>query len=64
MTNDLNYRTHPQLSAGTPCVDTDFDGMPDVWEQARGLNVGADDSAGDVDGDGWTNLEEYMNGVR
>lgn len=40
--------------------DTDNDGMPDAWEAARGLSVGINDSAGDDDNDGYTNIEEYL----
>jgi len=41
--------------------DTDQDGMPDSWEQARGLNArDAADGNADRDGDGYTNLEEYL----
>ncbi|HRK31663.1 MAG TPA: hypothetical protein PLD59_11340, partial [Tepidisphaeraceae bacterium] len=40
--------------------DTDQDGMADEWERARGLNVGTADHNGDDDGDGYTNLEEYL----
>ncbi|MHC4717264.1 MAG: NHL repeat-containing protein, partial [Planctomycetota bacterium] len=39
--------------------DTDADGMPDGWEVAQGLDPLADDAADDLDGDGWTNFEEY-----
>lgn len=37
--------------------------MPDVWERQRGLNPALDDSASDRDGDGYTNLEEYLNAL-
>ena len=40
--------------------DTDGDGMPDDWENYWGLDSYVDDSAGDLDGDGLTNLEEYL----
>jgi len=53
----------PTLSGGSPPTDTDNDGMPDDWETARGLNPNADDSAGDRDSDGYTNIEEYINGI-
>tara|TARA_R110002049_G_C9177314_1_gene562966 strand:- start:1273 stop:2796 length:1524 start_codon:yes stop_codon:yes gene_type:complete len=43
--------------------DTDRDGMPDVWEVAKGFNPNANDSKGDADGDGYTNLEEFLNRV-
>ena len=47
-----------------PPSDSDNDGIPDSWETARGLNPGdASDGIGDDDGDGYTNLEEYLNGL-
>ncbi|MGH3383965.1 MAG: pectate lyase family protein [Nocardioidaceae bacterium] len=53
----------PHLRSGTPPADGDHDGMPDAWEAARGLDPGVDDSAKDRDGDGYTNVEEYLNGL-
>jgi pectate lyase len=53
----------PILASGTPPQDSDHDGMPDSWEASRGLNPNADDSAQDRDGDGYTNIEEYLNGL-
>lgn len=38
-------------------VDADDDGMPDAWEDEHKLS----DPNGDADGDGYTNLEEYLN---
>ena len=40
--------------------DTDGDGMPDAWELSHGLNPTAPDNNGDRDGNGYTNLEEYL----
>lgn len=37
-------------------LDSDNDGMPDWWEQKYGLNPFGDDAAGDMDGDGVSNL--------
>jgi hypothetical protein len=35
--------------------------MPDAWETANGFNPSsAADGTGDADGDGYTNLEEYL----
>ena len=45
-------------------ADNDHDGMPDDWEGKYQLNPAeASDSSTDVDGDGYTNVEEYLNGT-
>lgn len=49
---------------GTPYVDTDGDGMPDEWEVANGLNPNdPNDANEDCTGDGYTNIEKYINGI-
>ena len=49
---------------GTPRVDSDGDGMPDEWERENGLNPNdASDANGDINGDGYTNIEKYINGI-
>lgn len=48
------------VEGGTAPTDTDRDGMPDAWETARGLDANAADDSGDDDGDGYTNVEEYL----
>lgn len=54
----------PELKTGTASTDTDNDGMPDEWEKKYGFDAGnADDSSADKDGDGYTNVEEYLNGT-
>lgn len=45
-------------------ADSDNDGMPDWWEKKFGLNPkDPSDAALDKDGDGYTNIEEYLNGT-
>jgi hypothetical protein len=58
-------RTATDLTAGLPActvapADGDNDGMPNTWETARGLNPAAADGNSDDDGDGYTNIEEYL----
>lgn len=52
----------PVLHSLPALADSDDDGMPDAWEVSRGLNRNnAADLNDDRDGDGYTNLEEYLN---
>lgn len=54
---------YPQY-AGTPYEDADDDGLPDEWEKANGLNAfDGSDAVGDLDGDGYANIEEFINGT-
>jgi hypothetical protein len=54
----------PTLNSTTPPADTDRDGMSDAWEKKRGLDPNdASDGAKDRDKDGYTNVEEYINGL-
>ncbi len=49
---------------GTPHADADSDGMPDAYETKIGLNPNdASDAAGDVNGDGYTNIEGFIYGI-
>lgn len=49
---------------GTPYADTDHDGLPDTWETAHGLNPkDATDATADFNGDGYTNIEDFLNGL-
>ena len=60
LTNNLS--SLPLVLGASPTRDTDADGMPDVWESAMGLGVTTPDAAGDPDGDGLSNLEEFLAG--
>jgi hypothetical protein len=53
--------TWPTVAGGTAPSDRDGDGMPDWWEVRHGLDPDrASDRNGDADGDGYTNLENYL----
>ncbi|HVE87085.1 MAG TPA: hypothetical protein VND93_29725 [Myxococcales bacterium] len=55
----------PVLAPGTAPPDRDHDGMPDAWESSRGLDPDdAADGPADPDGDGYTNLEDYLHSLR
>lgn len=59
---DVNYPPPP--AAQSEIVDSDGDGMPDDWEAQYGLRVHSGrDGAWDADNDGYTNVEEYLNGT-
>lgn len=54
----------PEYASASPPADTDEDGMPDAWETQHGLNPqDAADNTADPDGDGYTNIEEFLNGT-
>ena len=62
--------THPSQVGGlpeykgTPVVDSDNDGMPDAWEIKYGLDPNdPTDAVKDCNGDGYTNIEKYINGI-
>lgn len=50
-------------SGGTPYTDTDADGMPDDWERQYFDGTLARTGNMDADGDGYTDLEEYLWGT-
>ena len=58
-----DYTTLSGTSATGTAADIDNDGMPDAWETTYNLSVGINDSAGDADGDGLTNGNEWLLGT-
>lgn len=40
--------------------DTDLDGMPDWWEEMTGSNASVANQNDDLNGDGWTLLDDYL----
>ena len=52
----------PRLASQPPPPDRDQDGMPDTWETRFQLDPDDNrDSSADKDGDGYTNIEEFLN---
>lgn len=49
------------LGGGVKPLDTDNDGIPDAWELKHGTNPSVASNNGDLDFDGYTDLEEYLN---
>jgi len=55
---------YPEYGDWKPWKDSDGDGMPDEWETENGLNPqDASDANKDCTGDGYTNIEKYINDI-
>jgi pectate lyase len=48
------------IAAGQPYPDTDRDGMDDDWERSHRLDPTRNDAWGDIDNDGWRNLDAFL----
>lgn len=53
----------PELNSTSPRADGDNDGMPDDWELKHRLNPKRAGNNDDRDNDGYTNIEEFLNGT-
>jgi pectate lyase len=53
---------YPTYNDGTPYPDSDSDGMSDTWENTKFGSLSRN-GTGDLDGDGYTDLEEFLNGT-
>lgn len=54
----------PELKSAQAPADSDHDGIPDWWEIKYRLNPNDPaDANQDLNGDGYTNLEKYLNGL-
>ncbi len=59
---EMNYdEYYPEPITTKEITDTDNDGMSDEWEILRGLNPNKDDAMGDYLGQGYNNIEYYIN---
>lgn len=57
------WENYPEVKRSAD-YDTDRDGLPDAWEKQHGLNpADATDGNQDLTGDGYTNLEKYLNSL-
>lgn len=53
----------PQYKSTEPPIDSDSDGMPDDWEIANGLNPNNPDDRNNLNAEGYTMLEVYLNSL-
>ncbi|MBC8011778.1 MAG: hypothetical protein H7067_16960 [Burkholderiales bacterium] len=64
LTGDLGTDNNQTSFALLLWIDDDQDGLPEWWETAHGLSdTNAADASLDSDGDGFTNLQEYLAGT-
>ena len=57
--HENRYGGYRALDRGTAYLDEDLDGLPDAYERFHKIKS----PAGDPDGDGYRNLEEFLNGT-
>ncbi|WP_164847439.1 type I secretion C-terminal target domain-containing protein [Sphingobium algorifonticola] len=57
------YTAPAEKAQPVAATDSDRDGMADWYEDLYGHDKRVADDKGDADGDGYTNVEEYINGI-
>lgn len=53
----------PNLKSGSILIDSDQDGMPDIWEKYKGLNIAISNAEGYDLSKEFTNIEVYLNNL-
>jgi pectate lyase len=61
--NEKEVGGWPVYAFGQPIVDTSSDGIPDEWKKTHGLSVGDPNVGNARNGDGYTELEVYLNSL-
>jgi pectate lyase len=54
----------PKLESLPAPKDSDHDGMPDEWEKKNGLDPNNPKDRNNMDKDGYTMLEKYLNSIQ
>jgi hypothetical protein len=58
-----DFGGYPPVDQGKAYSDIDHDGMPDAWENTKGLNTNLDDSAEHDLSPNYTNIEIFINSI-
>ncbi len=58
-----DWSAWPTLNSTTAPTDTDGDGMPDEWETAHGLNPNSASDGAQLNDEGYSNVEVYLNSL-
>ena len=61
--NEDNVGGIGTVAGGTRPTDSDNDGMADEWERANGLDPQRNDASASTLGEGYTNIEHYVNSL-
>jgi pectate lyase len=61
--NEGQVGGYPVLAKGTPCADSDKDGMPNEWEIGHKLNPNNAADRNTMSSNGYRNLENYLAGL-
>lgn len=54
----------PELENASAAPDTDHDGIPDAWETTHGMDPNDTNDGNQMNADGYTMLEQYINSIQ